>query len=407
MQGYLLKTFLFILIGMTGVALFNAIVDPLDIFRLIRAPGFNEMKPRLEKYSRLAKPFWLMARPYERLALGSSRTEIGIPLNEAGWGQYRGPGMNAAVSGARLIEVAEIFQHATITAPIKTVVIGADFFMFNGHCLAPYSSPEALAQHNNDLQLVLNKAASTLFSFNITGSSFYTLTHQRPKYDKYRASGQMNSDRDAAKSQKKGYKNRFQRFADAFMETMWSPCRSNAYSYKGGQFDSMEIFTEMLERAASNNIEIKLFVPPVHARLMEALSAAGHWQQYEQWKKDMVTAITGLKKKYPQTAIELWDFSGYNSYTMEEFPEEGEGMKWYIDSTHFTEDFGQLMLDRMYSAVDRGVGRRLTPESVDNVINLIRLEQMNYRLLHPEVLEEMQKRFQKINEDKKKSGKSC
>ncbi|MEN8257167.1 MAG: hypothetical protein ABFS09_04830, partial [Thermodesulfobacteriota bacterium] len=406
-KRYVKKTLLLILTGLLGVALFNAVVDPLDIYRLVRIPGFNEIKPRLDKYSRLAKPLWLKARPYERLALGSSRTEIGIPISEAGWGKHTGPGMNGAVSGARLTEVAEILHHATLVAPIKSVIIGADFFMFNGHTLGSYSSPQALAQYNNDLEILLNQAAYTLFSFNITGSSLYTLTRQRPKHDKYRASGQMNSERETAKSQKKGYQGRFKRFADSFMDIIWSPCKSNAYTYKQGRFDSMAILTELLERAVAHDIEIKLFVPPAHARLMEALSAAGHWQQYEQWKRDMVDVIAEVKRSHPGSAIELWDFSGYSAHTMEDFPVAGGRMKWYIDSTHFSEAFGQLMVERMYGQGDHSIGIRLTRQSVEDVISRIRQEQQNYRRLHPEVLEEMEKSFQRIQKRKKKTGSNC
>ncbi len=407
MKQYVIKTFLLILTGLLGVALFNAVVDPLDIYRFVRLTGFNDMKPRLDKYSRMAKPIWLKTRPYERLALGSSRTEIGIPINPEGWGAYTGPGMNGAVSGARLTEVAEIFHHATLTSPIKTVVIGADFFMFNGHTLGSYSSPQGLAQYNSEIKLLLNQAAYTLFSFNITGSSLYTITRQRPKYDKYRASGQMNSDREAAKSQQSGYQNRFKRFADSFMDIIWSPCKSNAYAYKRGRFDSMEMFSGLLDRAVAHNIEVKLFIPPAHAQLMEALYAAGHWQRYEQWKRDMVEVIVRVKMNTSQANIELWDFSGYNVYTMEDFPIDGGRMKWYIDSTHFSEAFGQLMVDRMYGQGGENIGIRLTQESVEHGINRIRDEQQDYRRQHPEVLDTMKKSFQKIHERKKKTGNNC
>ncbi len=407
MKRYIQKTILFVLAGLTAVGLFNVVVDPLDIYRIVRLPGLNEMKPRLDKLSQLAKPLWLKARPYERLALGSSRTEIGIPVNDSGWGKYTGPGMNGAVSGSRLTEVTEIFQHATLSAPLKTVVIGADFFMFNAHTLGPYSSPQVLAQHTTRLELLLNQAATTIFSFNITGASIYTLSRQRPKYDKYRASGQMNCEREAAKSQKKGYRDRFQRFAEAFMETMWSPCRSNAYAYKRGSLDSMRMFRGMLEGAAAKNIDVKIFVPPAHAQLMEALGAAGHWQQYEQWKRDMVAVIAEVKRRQPQAAIDLWDFSGYNAYTMEEIPMDGSRMEWYIDSTHFSDALGQLILEQMYGDADHGLGARLTPESVQEVIGHIRQEQVNYRQRHPEIFKEMKQRFQKINSRKKKSGKAC
>jgi hypothetical protein len=407
MKSYLYKTAIFLVSGLLGVALLNLIVDPLDIYRLVRRPGLNEIKPRLSDYSRLAKPLWLRARPYERLALGSSRTEIGIPISASGWGPYTGPGMNAAVSGARLIEVAEIFQHALRSAPIKTVVIGVDFFMFNAHALGAYTSPQVLAQYNSEPELLLNQAASTLLSFNITGSSLYTLTRQRPKHDKYRISGQMNSDREAAKSQQAGYPQRFQRFADSFMESIWSPCRSNAFTYRHGRRDSMAIFADLLASAARHNIDVKLFVPPVHARMLEALSAAGHWQQYEQWKRDMATVIAEIKQKKPQAAIELWDFSGYNAYTMEEFPGQGGRMQWYIDSTHFSEALGRRLVEEMYGDGDHGLGRRLSPATTAAVIEQIRREQQAYRQRHPEVLQEMRKRFQQINRGKQKTGKAC
>lgn len=113
MKRYIQKTLLLILAGLVGVALLNAVVDPLDIYRLVRVPGFNEMKPRLEKYSRMAKPLWLKARPYERLALGSSRTEIGMPINTAGWGKYTGPGMN----GAEAAPVSPRWRRSSTTPP--------------------------------------------------------------------------------------------------------------------------------------------------------------------------------------------------------------------------------------------------------------------------------------------------
>lgn len=82
-------------------------------------------------------------------------------------------------------------------------------------------------------------------------------------------------------------------------------------------------------------------------------------------------------------------------------------MQWYIDSTHFSEALGRRLVEEMYGDADHGLGRRLSPATTSAVIEQIRREQQAYRQRHPEVLEEMQKRFQRINRDKQKTGKAC
>lgn len=61
----------------------NIIIDPLDIFRVVKIENFNLYKTAYSSYARLAKPMQIGMLQPKRLALGSSRVFLGIPMDHA------------------------------------------------------------------------------------------------------------------------------------------------------------------------------------------------------------------------------------------------------------------------------------------------------------------------------------
>lgn len=139
-------------------------------------------------------------------------------------------------------------------------------------------------------------------------------------------------------------------------------------------------FEEILKICKQRNIDVKLYISPAHAHLDgEGIAIAGKWEMMEEWKRRLV-AITD---KY---AAPIWDFSGYNSITTEPVITP---MKYYWDSSHFTEVVSNLILKRMLApqGMQQGVpadfGIRISVETIEHHLTSIRQSRQRYIDQHP------------------------
>ncbi len=171
----------------------------------------------------------------------------------------------------------------------------------------------------------------------------------------------------------------------------------------------MQLFPRvMLRRAAEKDVTVSLYIAPIHARLLEALDATGLWPAYEQWKRDITKVVDKVQSEQSVQTIALWDFSGYNRYSMEALPEQpDQAMKWYIDSSHFSDALGKRMLDQMYTREDTGFGIQLTPSAVESHLVDIRYQQQAYRQLHQQQRDYFSEQARHFLEMREKNGKSC
>ena len=412
-KKYLFTAVFTLLLLLLGTITINLLVDPLNVYRLTDIEGVNHFKPKLGSYSRLAKPLQLERDDYQRAAFGSSRTEIGIPVYGTAWDLAGDKGINAAVSGADIVAVDALFRHALLKTDLKDAVIGVDFFMFNGEGQAPYSYPQVLANPEQDSELTrkLKGYQLTLFSPGITEASIYTLRKQKPSYYKYLATGQMNNEREINKALEDGYERVFTKFEDGFMRSTWTPCNNNLYSYETETGNTLTIFKNLLIEASKNDVNVSLYVAPLHVRLLVAMEATGLWPAYEQWKRDLVAIVDAVKDDYPNAQINLWDFSGYNQYSNEALPNDPErAMVWYIDSSHFSEALGQKMLDAMYGAQKgqiSGFGSRLSVDNIDEHLINVRSQFFYYIQCNPEVHRFYTERASHFLNIRRKNGKVC
>ena len=87
----------------------------------------------------------------------------------------------------------------------------------------------------------------------------------------------------------------------------------------------------------------------------EAIEVAGLWSTFEEWKRE-VTKITPV-----------WDFSGYNSVTIEPI---GDRMNNYLNSSHYSTETGTLILNRILSfqpqTIPDNFSVYLTPENIED-----------------------------------------
>jgi len=412
--------FFYISIGLVAfMVAFNLVVDPLDIYRLVDRQGFNEIKPKISRYSRIAKPIQTERFQPQSLAFGSSRTEYGMNMSHPVWKSAGLPAFNNAVSAATIYDVSRLFQHAVATAPVKTAVIGLDLFMFNAYLrefraieqeelLAVTADGKAQTLHKVDQLLI------TLLSKDIFSASLSTLRKQKEKERKFTREGQrINSWQIKNKILPKGgFYKVFRNDTRGLATEMWSNCRDNHFAYEGNGENSFAIFRNMLELAGEEGIELKLFISPSHAWLQEALYAMNLWDEFEQWKRDLVQEVSIANSREKRNYIALWDFSGYTKYTTEKVPVEGDAetvMAWFIDPSHYADNLGNLLLDKMFGEEEalEGLGVRLEAENIDQHLSATRQLQDQYRENNPETVIWVQEMANEVLELKRETGMAC
>ncbi len=409
-KRYLIFLVTLLFLALSGVLVFNLIVDPLDVYRLVKKKGFNEYKSRLTSRTRLARPLQIKNRQPVRLAFGSSRTEIGIPVYGTAWDDMGEIAINAAVSGADITTVKHLFSHAIQTTPVKNVVIGLDFFMFNAVNQRKYPYPELLASDSSKTKRLYHGLLLTLFSPELFGISVKTLRKQRPQDNKYLPTGQVNNVREITKRLGDGYLRGFEKFEVGLTKKGWTECKDNLFVYENKEWNSMASFTQILREAKAKNIDLTLFVSPVHARLLETLDAGGLWEEYETWKRDLVRIMETINNELQGRNVALWDFSGYHDFSVERLPEaDGVAMKWFIDSSHYNDDLGRLMLNIMYGeeGYSTDFALKLSSENVVHRNSFIRERQKQYRNEHLVQYKEFKRRAQTLLSEKRENGSDC
>jgi hypothetical protein len=411
-KKYFLSILIIGLAASAAVIVFNWLVDPLDIYRVVKAEGFNAYKTTYKSYARVAKPLQIEKHHYQRLALGSSRTEIGIPIYGTAWDRWGDPGFNGALNGANVDTLYAMLHHAVQVSNLRDVLIGLDFGMFNGEQIQGFEYEELLANgpgHWAKLKRWLRGMALTLFSPATTAASVKTLRHQSAMDHKYHDTGQQNNEREILKNAALGYRIRFEHFENASIRNYWTPCRDNGFRYKNGRgHDALAVFRNILMLAQGRSFSIHLFISPVHARLLETLSAGGLWPAFEQWKRD-ITAVVDDVRAQTGLDIQLWDFSGYHHFAVEPLPEKGQLMKYFLDGSHYTDTVGRVILDTIYGGAkpEGSFGVRLTPATIEAHLQDIRRKQEAYRQAHLEQYDDIQARAQAFIEKRRQTGQIC
>ncbi len=392
-------------LGLSGVTLlllmiivvFNLVVDPLDIYRLVTKSGFNEIKPAFAKYTRIAKPIQVEWYQPKTIVFGSSRIELGINMSHPVWESVGRPAFNNGIIAIPMTDLKLLTFHGMAATSVETMVIGVNFFMFNAlrRDTKQIAHEQILAINSAGEQQPLHKLSQllvTLLSKDVFSSGIRTISHQQQQDRKFTRAGQrINDDHIARKILRKGGYHVF--FKNKQIEVavdQVTQC-SEPYSYNDGQVDTMAILNSILSKASENNIKVVVFTPPVHAWWLETYSSSGLWQEFEQWKRDLTILVENINQHFPDTKnIVLWDFNVYNAYTTETVPEPGDiktRMKWYIDPSHYRETLGDLIMETALINIDHHLGIRLTPDNIEAHLKANRIAKRRFQKQHKKVID--------------------
>lgn len=355
-------TLIFLLTALTpllSVGAFNIFVDPYGIYNSPTVSGFNQSKPDKWKHQRLFKALDITRIKPVTIFIGSSRTNLGLnPAYSAL--DDRQPAYNLGLNGANTYETLRYLEHAIKNQKdLKLVILGLDFIMFN----TELGNQAGFEENRLEKQSITSQDfINTTFSLDTLSLSQETIKANKSKtrQDIYYPNGFMRLQRSEIDKNLTEFKKSI---------SVYFTVHNN---YQLSQ-QYLEDLKKIVELCKQNNITLVAFISPAHVTQTEAIYAANQWQILEQWKREVVKILP------------VWDFSDYNSITTEPV---SETMKNYIDSSHYKEHIGNLVLDRILSKPDTKIpkdfGVYLTPANIEFQLAKMRNDRDQWAKAHPD-----------------------
>lgn len=391
---YLVKTTITFLFLLLITAAFNAFIDPFYLFNSPKIEHVNQQKPVYHAHDRMIKANLIRNWKPDVLVMGSSRAEIGLNPDSPDLLKTTTPTFNLGISGANTYEILRYLQHAHQIKPLKQVVIGLDFFMFNNYKPNEHDFNEnRLTPHLTGWYLDLFQA---LLTYDGLEASSKTLIQQSKTPE---AVYLPNGFRDDSSSwsliqRKEGHhratiNNEMHSLSELDGYVFFSITNENKSS------NSLDSFKQILIFCQTNNIDLHLFISPEHARKLVLIHKLGLWLEFELWKRNLVTLIAENTPKFS-----LWDFSGFNSITTESFPpinDHQTQMRWYWESSHYKKEVGNIILSKMLSQnkdiqnYPADFGIQINSTNIEHWLQQTQLKRNDYIKNNPEIIAEIKK----------------
>ena len=342
------------------IASFNYIADPYGIYN----SGFFKDKPASGKHMRIVKAVKLQELKPVSIALGTSRTEIGInPEHE----YFIKPSYNLSISGSSLYESKVYLKNAINQGKLKQVLLVADWRMFN----------EINMKQSSDLDRYFEKffKYTYLINFKTLRDSYFTIKNQGAKAQHY-SNGQMDNSYLKTHIANSGGHLKVMN-ADEKVYYLYFDKNNR---YKDTNKDSFEDLEEMIRLCYENGVTLDIVFGPSHIRQWESFDYHIGIDVFYKWKKDVVLAVDKIAKEENKTAFRVMDFSVYHELTAEKVPEDPkEEMKYHFEGSHYKEVLANIVLDRLLDKSPyKDFGIELNVKNIDSHLENLRNDRAKY-----------------------------
>jgi hypothetical protein len=386
------------IIGFILSGIFNYIVDYENIFRVISIRGFNHEKPLIYDDSlRRVKSLDIEQGNYDTILLGSSRVLMGLDPTHSSLGDRNT--YNLGFPLTNIYELEKIYKFSRNKLELKTVILGLDLELFSGlnQVMVDFNKSR-FAKQNMILANPDNLFAQYTFRYSLYTIEFNLEGYIANRYTNLGLKNPESSDLTQREKFDRVLANQF------FVDSRFYP----NFSY---DFKQIKLVQKIIEDCRQHHIKLYLFIPPVHARQLEAMRVMGLWSDFEQWKRDLVNLLYEDRQKYSlREPIKLWDFSGYNQFTTEPIPPAGSDreMKWYVESSHYTTNLGDLVLDKLLNAstaneaILENFGVAIDRQNIDSHLQSIQLGHQQYIQNYPDevaAVEQLARETQNLRND--------
>lgn len=354
------------------------VVDPFDIFDSPKISQFNLNKPKVGRHSRIYKTVMLQKMKPKTIFLGTSRTECGMdPENQ---NLEKNSTYNCAVSSGLPVEY-EFFADLAMKNGAKHIIIGLDLFSFYSKDLFHDGFDTEVFNGYIPLKyyLSLDAFGSTIKTIHSKEANLYLKTGRVDPVFLQNDFNNIGSYKKAFLANEKKY------FYGHYRESF---CRNQTAHWKA--------FERILDKAYHHNVKVTLFISPSHARQWEVLDRVQGYELFEVFKRRLVKVNENIALKNGKKPFDLWDFTGYGTLTTEDVPDMKNGkMKWYRDSSHYTKELGDIVLDRMFDGNFSGgqeypnFGVILTSKNIEKHLQKLRMDRIQWQASHPSDMHEI------------------
>ena len=368
----------------------NLLIDPYGIYgvELLQTKDF----PRNAQYdnARMIKPHLVSQMKPSSIVIGTSRAEWGIPLNHSIWGTSSLNKFNLSLPGADISEIFDYLKFANRTQKLEKVIFGLDFYSFNALETEKVGFSKKRLEGGMSL---LNEKVSSLLSIDTLIDSYATVTDKEVTGIYFDSLGQIVDDSIVV------YLTRNRTRHDTFWTNVWLylkrryPDAQNKFklhSFKGGK-DKIEIFRQLLRYCYQNDIELFVFISPLHALQNQIIKEVGLWDTFEDWKKEIVYKYSQERQRAGLAQVPLWDFSDCNILSMEKVPNsmnKNHEMVNFWTADHYKKKLGNLVLNKLQKCTEisdqclDNFGTPLFPKNIDSKLLEIRNRQSKYEKNH-------------------------
>ncbi|MDJ0746376.1 MAG: hypothetical protein QNJ32_23845 [Xenococcaceae cyanobacterium MO_167.B27] len=378
---------------LASVFIFNIAIDPYGDFRLINIQGINTEKILADSGGeRRSKANDITYGEYDTIILGTSRALRTLDPNHPVFKNRKA--YNLSLRGSNIYEIYQVYNYARKKQALKTVVFPLDFLTF--------TDKRTVSGDFKSSQFYLKPYSWGFLKYNLSIDQLFlslkTIKNNLEGIKANNSSGFMPFGKEVEDYRK------------AFDGILTGNFLVNQQTYAGYSYSQnrLDLFRKIVADCLANDIELYLFISPVHARQLEAISIMGLFPTFEQWKQDLVTIVEEEATKLNKPAPLLWDFSGYNSITTEAIPLPGETgtMQWYRESSHYSKKLGDILLDIIFNypqkvaGVSEDFGTIITTKNIEEHLTKIRQAQKQYQIDHSFEVSEVTRLFTGVSSPK-------
>lgn len=361
---YLRWTLATCLLALAGTGLLNILIDPLGVFGSPRIAGVNSIKPYLDHHRHLSRLVAARRICATTGIFGNSRAEIGLdPLSPAllehGVDAFNHaiPGSNANTAYRQLL-----WLEASGCLP-EQIVLGVEFFDFLGG-----SPAGSLPTLHTDPPPALDGRFMAESVFSITGlrDSLSTVIAQRADFAATMTERGFNPLHNYLQEvSRNGHHVLFRQRAEENLRN-WSGRPRRLLPLEGGASDDAMAVDAIIARGTAAGSRIVLIVYPYHAQIRLLLERIGLGELFSEWKRQVYQLADRHAANGAQ--VEVWDFSGISSETLETIPVPGDRrthLAYYWEAGHFKKELGDRLLERLMGR-NNGFGTRLERQTLDS-----------------------------------------